>query len=159
MDEANTRITIPEPTPEYWSKILRGWCKPYEEIFACFPLEIRIALYRYVYSCYPAKFTVTNGAFDVILYFEGKYRCRDCYAKRHLRYGAPQLQSFIDDLIQGRCPHTIIVCGTTIQFIGNSVRIFNVEDRGDDMIWSESPLCIELVQALMTVLELVKDIP
>lgn len=156
---SGTLITIPEPTPEYWSKILRGWCKPYEEIFAWMPLELRIALYRYVYSCYPARFTITNKDRDIILYFEGKYSCRDYYDKRQVRYGEPQLQVFIDDLIQGRRPHPIVVNGTTIQFIepNRIVRIYTVEERGDDTIWSESPLCIELVRALMTILELAKE--
>ena len=152
-------IEIPEPTPEFWAQVLRRWCKQLEEIFAWMPLELRILLYRRVYSCYPAKFTVIDRDRNVILYFEGEYRYSDYYDKQRIRDVASHLREFIDDLIQGRCPRPIVVHGTTIRFIKEtrSVRIFTVQDRGDDTIWSESPLCIELVRALITMLELAKE--
>lgn len=169
---SNMLITIPEPTPEYWARVLRGWCKEYEAatMLTWLPLELRIALYRYVFSCTTRfyvdwcedRFRDSQGSRMIMLKVrDTTMRLDIAFSAREVKVHEDALLEFIDDLVRGIQPKPSRICGEIFGALirpvaRNRYQIIRVGIEEEETLF-ESPLCIELVQALMTLVEMAKE--
>ena len=162
-------ITIPEPTPEFWAQVLRRWGARYDKgtMAADLPSELRTDLYRRMYSC-PSKIYVReehSREIKLIIRDTRSYFTID-FTKKGIRDNASELQALVADLLQGVWSEQV--------FVDKKIEIEAYESEETDTLtiqfgvdigsqtnerWIlfEYELCIELVQALMTILEMAKE--
>lgn len=148
-------IEIPEPLPEYWAQALLKWGKEYEwrSMIAWLPSELRIELYRRIFSCHPAKIRLRDDGDLISLIIHDTHAIMAIdFSKAGIRKEANALCTFVDCLARFQSPPDILIDRIELEAYedDDDFQIISFGLNVEEHRWTlnEVQLCIEVLEAI-----------